>query len=107
MKRSSNHDRYFVQRCAFALMGFDFVCDPAGFFFAVPKALNAYHLAHIRRGPQAFAEAHLVVGDDVRRGGENVSGGTIVLFQTHNGGTREIFFKAQNIADFRAAPAID
>ena len=47
------------------------------------------------------------MADKRRGGGQNVGGGTVIALQPDYFGVGKIFFKAQNVFDFRSAPGID
>ena len=64
-------------------------------------------LAGLVVGEQRLAEAALVVGDQVRGGGEDVAGRAVVALQPDHGGAGEILLEAQDVVDLGAAPAID
>jgi hypothetical protein len=56
---------------------------------------------------QRLAEAAGVVGDEARRGGEDVRRRAVVALQPDDLGARKILLEAQDVVDLRAAPAID
>src|SRR4029077_16770247 len=53
------------------------------------------------------AEPALVVGDQVRGGGEDVRGAAIVALEADHGRAREVVLEAQDVVDLGAAPAVD
>ena len=92
---------------ALALQLLDVLADGAGFFLGIPGAGDGDLLARHVVGAQRLAEPALVVGDEVRRGGEDVAGGAIVAFQPDHRGAGKIVLEAQDVVDLGAAPAID
>ena len=64
-------------------------------------------LAFLQLGPQRLAEPALVVGDQVRGGGQDVRRRAVVALQPDDGGAGKILLEAQDVADLGAAPAID
>ena len=59
---------------AVALEGLDLLADRAGFLFRIPGAGDADLEARLVLGAQRLAEPALVVGDEMRGGGEDVGG---------------------------------
>ncbi len=93
--------------CRPALQLLDLLADGAGFFFGVPGAGDGDLLAQHVVGAQRLAEAALVMGDDVRGGGEDVAGGAVIALEPDHGGAGEVVLEAQNVVDLGAAPAVD
>ena len=58
-------------------------------------------------GPQGLFHAALVVGDDLIGRVEDVGGGAVVLLELDDGGVGEVLLKVEDVADVRAAPAVD
>ena len=58
-------------------------------------------------GAQRLAEPALVVGDQVRGGGEDVGGRAVVALQPDDLGAGKVVLEAQDVVDLGAAPAID
>ncbi len=54
-----------------------------------------------------FAETAGVLGDQARGGGENVRRRAIVAFEADDLRAGEVLFKAQDVVDLGAAPAVD
>ena len=91
--------------CALQLL--DLLADGAGFFFAIPRAGDGDLLAQHVVGAQRLAEPALVVGDDVRGGGEDVAGGAVIALEANDDGAGKIVLEAQNVVDLGAAPTVD
>ena len=85
----------------------DLLADPAGLGLAVPVADQADLFAFGMLGPEGLAQAPLVRRDQPRGGGEDVRGGTVVLFQPDDLRAGEIRLEPQDVADLGPAPAID
>src|SRR5947207_51001 len=77
------------------------------FLVAVPHAAQAHLVALGHVGPQRLAQPSLVVRDDVAGGGEDVRRAAVVALEPDDGGAGEILLEAQDVADLRAAPAVD
>ena len=91
-----------------ALQRLDLLADEAGLLLAVPRAGDASTFSPASSvGEQRLAEAALVVGDEVRGGGEDVAGRAVVALQPDDLGAGKILLEAQDVVDLRAAPAID
>ena len=58
-------------------------------------------------GPELLALARLVVLHHRAGGRQNVLGGAVVLLQPDGLGVRKVALEIQDVADVRAAPAID
>ena len=115
MKRSSNSRIWAETRtriaisaseCPLALQRLDLLADQAGLFLAVPGAVTQL-LAVLVVGVQRLAQPALVVGDQMRGGGEDMAGGAIVALEPDDDGAREILLEAQDVVHLGAAPAID
>ncbi len=83
------------------------VGDEQGFLLGVGGFVEGDARAGLAVGPQRFAEPGIVIGHYGAGSGQNVLGGSIVLLQPDHLGLGEILFKLQNVADVRAAPAVD
>ena len=90
-----------------ALQRLDLLADLARLLVAVPHAAQRDALAFLQFCPQRLAQPPLVVGDQVRGGGEDVRRRAVVALQPDDGGAGEILLEAQDVADLRAAPAVD
>ena len=64
-------------------------------------------LALLVVGEQRLAEAALIVGDEVRGGGEDMAGRAVIALQPDDVGAGKILLEAQDVVDLGAAPAID
>ena len=89
------------------MQGLDLFAGDAGLFFAVPDAEHAHLLAGAEVGPERLAQPSLVVGDERRRGAQDVGRGAVVALQADHPGAGEIALEAQDVADLGAAPRID
>src|SRR5215213_3608921 len=90
-----------------ALKLLDLLADGTGFLFGIPRAGDGDFLARDVLGAQRFAEPALVVGNQMRGGGEDVAGGAVVALETDNLGARKIVVEAQDVVHLRPAPAVD
>src|SRR5262249_41264386 len=63
--------------------------------------------ARLVLGAQRLAEPALVVGDEVRGGGEDVGGGAGIALEADHPGAGKIVLEAQNVVHFGPAPAVD
>ena len=78
-----------------------------GLVALVEGAVEGDFFALAGLGPQRLFLAAAVVGDDLIGGVEYVGGRAVVLFQFDHFGVGKIFFKIEDIADVRPAPAVD
>ena len=85
----------------------DLLADPRGFFAFILRAIQADLLARVLLGPQCLVLAVFVQGNHLIGSVQNIGAGTVILLELNDLGVREILFKIQNIADIRAAPAVD
>src|SRR5262249_18755938 len=85
----------------------DFLADGARLFLGVPAGGDLDLLARLILGAQRLAEPALVVGDEVRGGGEDVAGGAIIALKTDDPGAGKIVLEAQDVVDLGPAPAVD
>ena len=92
---------------AVALQLLDLLADAAGFFLRVPAAGDLHLFAEHVLGAQRLAEPAFVVGDEVRGGGEDVAGASVVSLQPDDLRAGEVVIEAQDVIDLGAAPAID
>ena len=90
-----------------ALQRLDLLADRAGLLVAVPHAAQRDALTLLGLGPQGLAQPALVMGDQVRCGGQNVRRRTVIALQAHDGGVGEVLLEAQDVADLGAAPPVD
>ena len=92
---------------ALALQVLDPVGDRARLFLAVPHAGEGELVAAFCSRPQGLAEAAVVAGDQVGRGGEDRRGRAIVLLQPDHRRAGKIFLETQDVLDLGAAPTVD
>ena len=90
-----------------ALQLLDLLADGAGFFLRIPAAGDLHLFAGHVLGAQRFSQAAFVVGDQMRRGRQNMPGASVVALQPDDFRAGKIMIEAQNVIDLRAAPAID
>ena len=107
LEAGAHQDGDLAQRVLVALQRLDLLADRARLLVAVPHAAQRDALALLDLGPQRLAEPSLVVGDQVRGGGQDVRGRAVVALQPDDGGARKILLEAQDVADLGAAPAVD
>lgn len=81
LERGTHQNGNLVQLLARALKLLDLFADTAGFFFRIPRAGDGDLLSVFILGAQRLAEATFVVGDQMRGGGEDVTGRAIVAFE--------------------------
>jgi hypothetical protein len=92
---------------AFALKLLDLFTDGASFFFRIPCGDDGDLFAFGALRAQRLAEPALIVGDEMRGGGEDVRGRAIVALKANDLCAGKILVEAQDVVDFRAAPAVD
>ena len=92
---------------AVALQLLDLLADGARFLLGIPGAGDKDFFAGHVLGAQRLAEPAFVVGDQMRGGGENMSGRAVIALQPDHFGAGKIVLEAQNIVDFGATPAVD
>ncbi len=87
----------------------DLLADGARFLFGIPAGMHddTLMVGFGLFGEQRLAEAALVVGDQVRGGGQDVGGRAVVALQPDDRGAGKILLEAQDVVDLGAAPAID
>ncbi len=112
LERGAHQDRDLVERVrravpVVALQLLDLLADGARFFLGIPARGDLDLLARLVLGAQRLAEPALVVGDEMRGGGEDVAGRAIIALEANDIGAGEIVLEAQDIVDFGAAPAVD
>src|SRR5262249_49255636 len=107
LKACTHQNRDLAKRVASSLQGLDLVPYPAGLLFGVPQGANDDLVALVCLGPQGLAEPAAVLRDHSARRPENVRGRAVILFEPSDDSAREILFKAQDVADFGAAPTVD
>lgn len=87
--------------------GLDAVDHEARFVEFVEGAVEGNRLAFAAFGPQIFAHAPVVVGDQGVGRFQDVAGGTVVLLQADGFRAGEILQEALDVFHLRAAPAVD
>ena len=92
---------------AAALQFLDFLADGAGFLFGIPGAGDGNFFAVDVFGAQRLAEPAFVVRDQMRGGGEDMTGGAVIALQPNDFRAGKIMVEAQDIVDLGTAPAID
>ena len=100
-------ERMRVARPVVALELLDLLADRARLFLRIPAGGDLHLLARLVLGAQRLAEPALVVGDQMRGGGEDVGGGAIVALEADDLGAGKIVVEAQDVVHFGAAPAVD
>ena len=107
LERGAHQNGHLVQLVFLAAQLFDFLSNSAGFFFAIPIGGDFDLLAVIAVSPERLAEALLVGGDEAGGRAENMRGRAVVAFEFDDLRAGKVFLKAQDVVDFRAAPAVD
>ena len=107
LEAGAHQYRHLVEGVLAPLQGFDALGDHPRLGLAVPQARQVKLLAVLALRPQGLAQAPGVLGDEARGGGQDVSGGTVVLFEADDLGAGEILFELQDVADLGPAPAVD
>ena len=89
-----------------ALLG-DAVADPRSLLPLVScgEEFDGFACGQFR--PQGFFHTARIMGDDLIGRVQNIGGAAVVLFQLDDLRVREVLLEIQNIADVRAAPAVD
>ena len=90
-----------------ALQLLDLLADGAGFLLGIPGAGDGDLLAGLVVGAQRLAEPAFVVGDQMRGGGEDMTGRAVIALQPDHLGAGKVVLEAQDVVDLGAAPAID
>src|SRR5262245_57966968 len=85
----------------------DLLADRACLLLGVPAGGHLDLLARLVLGAQRLAEPALVVGDEVRGGGEDVGGGAVIALEADDPGAGKIVLEAQDVVHLRPAPAVD
>ena len=85
----------------------NFVGDEEGFVFAVGRFVVADERAALALGPELFAFAANVVGDDGAGGFQNDLRGAVVLLEADDAGVGKVLFELEDVADVGAAPGVD
>ena len=85
----------------------DAVGDPGGFIPLVAGGKEADGFALSPLGPQGLFLAACVMGDDLIGSVQDVGGGAVILLQLDDGSVGIVLLKIEDVADIRAAPAVD
>ncbi len=107
LERGAHQDGDLVERVAVALQLLDLLADGAGFLLGIPGAGDGDLLARLVVGAQRLAEPALVVGDEMRGGGEDMAGRAVIALEPDHLGAGKILLEAQDVVDLGAAPAVD
>ena len=83
------------------------LADPGRLLALVARAVEPDHLARALLGPQRLVLAVLVERDHLIGRVQDVGRGAVVLLELDDLRIRKVLFKVQNVADIRAAPAVD
>ena len=102
-----DQDRDVVEVAALTLVRLDLLADETGLLLVVPAARDTHPLALLALGPQRLAEARAVVRDQPGCRPQYMSGRAVVALEADHLRARKILLKAQDVADLRAAPAVD
>ena len=107
LKRGTHQDRDLVELISRTLKLFDLLADRAGFFFGIPGTGHGDLLAIDILGAQSLAEPALIVGDQMRGCGKDVTRRAVVALKADDLGAGEVVLEAQDVVDLGAAPAVD
>ena len=107
LKRGTHKNGHLVERMVLVLELFDLLGHQPGFLFRIPRAGDGHFLAMLAIGEQRLAKPALIVGDEMRGGGEDVPGRAVIALELDHGRAGKIMLEAQDIVDLRPAPAID
>ena len=83
------------------------LANPCRFFPLIARPIQADALARSLLRPKRFILSVCVECNHLIGGIQNICGRTVVLFELDDLRIRKILFKIEDIADIRAAPAID
>src|SRR5262249_30428099 len=100
-------ERMRVAMPVIALELLDLLTDGARLFLGIPAGGDLDLLAGHILSAQRLAEPALVVGDEMRGGGEDVAGGTVIALEPDDAGAGKIVLEAQDVVDLGPAPAVD
>ena len=100
-------ERMRIARPVVALQLLDLLADRARLFLRIPARGDLHLVARHVLGAQRLAEAALVVGDQVRGGGEDMGGGAVVALEADDLGAGKVVLEAQDVVHLGAAPAVD
>ena len=113
LERGAHQNGDLVERMVLALLArlalklLDLLADGTGFFLRIPCAGDLHLFAGHVLGAQRLAQPAFVMRDEVRGGGEDVAGATVVSLQPDDLGAGEVVIEAQDVVDLGPAPAVD
>ena len=87
-------ERVWIAVPVVALQLLDLLADRARLFLGIPARGDLDLLARLVLGAQRLAEPALIVGDEMRGGGEDVAGGAIIALEANDLGAGEIVLEA-------------
>src|SRR5947208_3405313 len=88
-------------------MLFDAVGHKQRLVLGVVARVKTQQVPRARLGPELLSLARFVVLHHRAGGRQNVLGRTVILFEADGVSLRKVALEVQNVADIRAAPAID
>jgi hypothetical protein len=107
-----HEDRHLVERvrlaaAVVALELLDLLAHAARLLLRIPAGGHLHLVPRLVLGAQRLAEPALVVGDEMRGGGENVRGRAVIAFEANDLGAGKVVLEPQDVVHLRAAPAVD
>ena len=100
-------DGHLLVLHALGVQAQDLPADKAGLALLVRQGRDQDRLARAPLGPKALALSARVVGDDGVGRLEDAVGGAVVLLELYRVAVLVVLFKVEDVADVRAAPAVD
>src|SRR5947209_17180737 len=85
----------------------DVLADVARLFFRIPDAGDLRFCAEFAIGKQRLAKPALIARDQMRGGGEDMSGRAVIALEPDDFRAGKILLEAQDVVDVGAAPAVD
>ena len=73
MRGDTHQHRHIRELMPFVLQRLDFLADQPCLFFRIPSAGDGDFLARLVFGEQGLAQPSVIMGDQMRGGGENMS----------------------------------
>src|SRR5208283_3404465 len=107
LEGGAHQDRDLLQRMAAPLQLLDLLADRARLLLAVPDAGDRRLVAERAVGEERLAEPTLVMGDEMRGCGEDMSGRAVVSLEPHDLRAGKILLEPKDVLDLGAAPSID
>ena len=112
LERGAHEDRHLVERmrlavAVVALELLDLLAHAARLLLRIPAGGHLHLVPRLVLGAQRLAEPALVVGDEMRGGGENVRGRAVIAFEANDLGAGKVVLEPQDVVHLRAAPAVD